>query len=519
MKKILAELYKLEPELKKHEEDLKILIEELIKAKPDTKFDKAFAKKLKTQLSSYNQSPSNQNRMQKLLYVFSGVALCALIVAGFGYFKPGSLDFSNKLAYENQEESSSLPQPENIVFQRKIAKVADNAFGDLGQIVNNSGNAGLGAGGAGATNEIIQNEPGLTEEFVATDSDEATPNNAEAKTVPTVEVEEYGIGGGGVESSIAPYQPTKYVYNYIGEDLDLSRETVEVLKRIKNEDSQISVTKLLKNFNFDVADLSKFKDTKLENLSFSEDRSYGYSVYIDFRNENISINENWSKWDPCYYPECEPKMFDKNSLPSDEKIIALSDEFLAEYSIDTTNYGEPEIQKYWEQYPEENQGYLPEYITVLYPLIVKDKPVYHEGGSKNGLNTTVNINKMKASGVWDLNSQTYESSSYPAETDAKKILENAKKGGFNWYWYHYPEEKAKVVELELDTPQEVYLKIWNYEDNTNEELLIPALLFPITEESKNNVDPYFYRENVIVPLVEDILDAEDSTPYGPIRAL
>ena len=41
---ILKELYSLDPELKKHEQDLVIIINKLLKSRPDTKFDEKFAK-------------------------------------------------------------------------------------------------------------------------------------------------------------------------------------------------------------------------------------------------------------------------------------------------------------------------------------------------------------------------------------------------------------------------------------------------------------------------------------------
>ena len=57
IKQILAELYAIDESLKKHETELIKIINRILANRPDTKFDKSFAKKLKTQLLQ-KQKPS-----------------------------------------------------------------------------------------------------------------------------------------------------------------------------------------------------------------------------------------------------------------------------------------------------------------------------------------------------------------------------------------------------------------------------------------------------------------------------
>lgn len=47
VKNILNELYALDPELAKYEKEIKKIIEEYLKAKPDSKFDEKFALELR----------------------------------------------------------------------------------------------------------------------------------------------------------------------------------------------------------------------------------------------------------------------------------------------------------------------------------------------------------------------------------------------------------------------------------------------------------------------------------------
>jgi len=52
IEKILEDVYLIDPELKKHEDDLKKILTEIIQKKPDTKFDESFKEELKIKLLS-----------------------------------------------------------------------------------------------------------------------------------------------------------------------------------------------------------------------------------------------------------------------------------------------------------------------------------------------------------------------------------------------------------------------------------------------------------------------------------
>ena len=87
------------------------------------------------------------------------------------------------------------------------------------------------------------------------------------------------------------------------------------------------------------------------------------------------------------------------------------------------------------------------------------------------------------------------------ETDVDRILALAGQGGT--YYPVSENNNYKIVEIKIGTPHIAYVQTWIFEDNTNSQLLVPALIFPIIN-IPDEVQ-YFYKENVVVPLAKDIV--------------
>jgi len=122
---------------------------------------------------------------------------------------------------------------------------------------------------------------------------------------------------------------------------------------------------------------------------------------------------------------------------------------------------------------------------------------------------TVDIRHKKVSNLGPIQSHRYETSSYPAETDAARIIAAAERGGFGGGWY-FPEAEKKVT-LELETPQFIYLQQYTYESAESSELYVPALLFPIKDWQQKG----FWNSGVAVPLAKEMLDQQDQNFPGP----
>jgi hypothetical protein len=200
-------------------------------------------------------------------------------------------------------------------------------------------------------------------------------------------------------------------------------------------------------------------------------------------------------------------------IPADDVILGIAADFVRAHGIDLSKYGTPEVDNLWrqqyEQTPDKNQYYIPDQIRVIYPLLVEGQPVYDESGGKSGLSIGVNIREKKVADIWGIQDQKYLKSSYPAVTDPAKItayLENQGRMYTDWL----PEgSTVKTVDITLGTPEMGYVKMYNYENNMSEELIVPALIFPVTNVPAGEV---YYRNSVTVPLASDILEKALNQP-------
>ena len=204
----------------------------------------------------------------------------------------------------------------------------------------------------------------------------------------------------------------------------------------------------------------------------------------------------------CYYRE-PLKLSD---IPTDETLVAMADDFIKKFQIDLSSYGGGEINNQWrENYDKtENKSefYIPEAISVVYPLLINGKKVYNYGGEAEGVVVNIDIRQNKVSGAWNIMHQSYQASYYETEQDANKIISLAEYGGRGGY---YHQESENTVEVSLGDPEMILTKIYNYQNGQSEELIVPALKFPIISIEDSS---YFWQNSVVVPIVKDLVDNE-----------
>jgi hypothetical protein len=477
IKKILDELYALEPDLHNREEELAKIIERLLMDKPDTKFDQNFARQLRADLLAQRMPVKTKG----VFFMFNRFAYAGLAVVALAAIAGAVYLYGQNTITKRQD-----------LLGVNVHQVADNAFGSLATL-SNSGAAG-GRGGGGGGSETAQNSP-------APSSDLAAPKMA------------YGMGGGGGIGMPNP-EYTQYKYVYHGDPLKLAESQMEVFKKIKGAGSTSDLVRAFSGQNTGLLNLSRFKNLKLQNFSVYEDGPDGYRIDADLFNGTISLSENFTN--PKVY---EQAGISAKDLPGDADLINLVKQFLNSRNIDISGYGEGEVQKYWQL---DRSGSLvnPEMtlndISVIFPLKINGQEVYDQNGSKYGVMANIRLADRKVTGVWNLNIQQYQSSNYAAETDAARILEIAGRGGVYQGLYNPSFPPTKVVEIELGAPQTVLMQMWNYNNGANDELLVPALVFPVV--SIPNDGP-IYQKNVVVPLIKEILDSVNSVqpPIMPLE--
>lgn len=452
---ILKDLYKLDPEFKKHEKELKKLLSQLVKATPEIVLDQAFVDSLRESLKQKASGMSTVRAggwLRYFSYTFGGAAATALV-------------FVLVL--------NGVPMGESL-FSTQINQVAGQGFnlssGDAASGSTISARPQSGGGGAGG-------------------------------------------GGGFSEMSMdskmmAPdYVPVQYKYVYSGPLPLIPDGEAAIYKRIRDKASDGAIVRALTGFDFGIINLGDFKNLAVEYMSMLEDRPYGYQVYVSLTDNTININQNWSKW-PNPYNDCQDDQacYDRLRLkPSDvlpdETLIGIANDFLADYQVDASEYGAPYIQQQFQpiMYADATaEVYIPEYMTVTYPELIDGSVVTETDGNKSGLNVTVSLRDKRVSSMYNLRPRQYDRSIYPSETNPVSILDWASRGGIYGDYY---DASIKTVDVLLEAPTVSHFKYYVYlpKEGRSEEYLIPAYVFPIQKPQ----DYTGYRSYVVVPAVKD----------------
>lgn len=503
---LLQELYSWNPKLEEKEAELVKLIKSMAEAKPDTKFDEVFAADLKKDLLNHrilldnddglkdNNLFFNFKSMNKKIYIavgsvaVLGVAVLAIMLNAFP---------KNKVSFMNSSKND------------QFVKAQPGAFGSLALLTSANSNSANQAAAKGAVAAVP-----------------ATSEMSSARTVASVDsmaTSATGMGGGGNVASkmlIAPMH--SYTYVYKGEPLDLTAGSGTVYRRIKGDGNLSSnLDSLISTKTFGPIDLGKFSNLRTGSISLLEDKKLGLNINIDFNEENIYIYQNWLQWrsdrDNCGDNQAcwDSYRIKINDVPGDDTLINKATSFLSEKGINLEHYGAAKVDNNWrlnyEASTDKANYYIPEEMSVIYPLVVDGQEVYDQSGNPDGLRVTVNLLQNAVSGASNLTSYRYETSDYALETDASKILGLAEKGGYGSGIY-YASENQDNITLELGTPTKSLIRLWRYTNNINEELLIPALIFPI-----NNVPADYYGSKYItVPLVQEMVTELGNNNSGGI---
>jgi hypothetical protein len=317
---------------------------------------------------------------------------------------------------------------------------------------------------------------------------------------------------------IAPMISYSYVYK--GEPLELVETMGTVYRRIKGDGNLSSnLDSLINTKSFGPINLNSFSDLQTSYISLMEEKKLGLNINIDFKEETIYIGQNWMQWrserDNCGSDQScwDSYRIKVGDIPEDSVLIKKASEFLKDKGIDLSHYGEAKIDNNWrlnyETASDKANYYIPEEASIIYPLVVDGQIVYDQSGNLDGLRVSYNLIQKAISGVSNLTSYRYETSDYEIETDSAKILELAEKGGYGSSFYYYSESQEKIT-LELGAPVRSLIRFNRYANNINEELLTPALIFPITNIPANYYGPRF----ITVPLAKQMILELNSNSGG-----
>jgi len=484
IKTILEDLYKIDPELQQKEKELIKIINKFLVSCPNTKFNSAFAIKLRQELLGEETKYSvweafmNFMSMKKIAYVSGGVLIAVLVIVPAIF------------VLLNNRESVDLS------FKQSFDSLEAGAFGKISTIADDSKSIAQEATGYGGGGQ-----PTAPRTLMAS-SDSAEENVA-------------GRQSSGVSIGMPAPEFLNYTFRYTGENIDISQIDLPVVKRNKSDDIGKKVGSVLGKFNLGLINFSKFSNLKAQQVSLSEDVANGYAIYFNFEEGQISITRNWQRYIALYESEKEINDLSDANVPEDSALISIADKFLSKYGINKSAYGTPQVDSSWQRQlktakAEGQKIYVPQYISVIYPLEINGVAAYEEYGSVLGLDVVINIAENEVYSVNNLYTQNYESSTYELDNDFTKIIKVAEAGGLSGLNYYSPDSK-QPIEFELETPKIIYIKKYIYLKNTSEEILVPGLLFKV----KNNPQAgYVYRDTVVVPIVKEMLgDLGKNTSY------
>ncbi len=502
---LLEELFRLDPALRPHREQLIPLIERLRQSKPDVKPDAAFVSELRRHLLAHADTLQTPSSTWQMLRLPSAVFALLLIVIALPL---AYLGIMRSLPQTAQYPSSGTP-----LFAYNLKPAPANAFGSLKDFQPGAQEQ-LGRGGGGPVTAPATPSPMAQ---ATNDSTMAAPSAAPSLAAPMTK-----IGGTSGRMMINP-QIERYEFSYSGAMLPLADATVSVLRRERGM-SLTDLSSLRDALNLGTLDLSTFHNTAADSISLIQQGDFGYLINVQLRDGSVNISQNWETWphpemnckDDACYQKYRTKAAD---IPSDDALIRIADAFVAAHKIDLTHYGKPEIDASGKNQiagtPSADMPvYFPDSMSVIYPLQIEGKTVYDQGGMKAGIRVNVSVREKKVSDVWGIQSQTYSQSSYNAVTSQKDITD---------YLSHLGEiptntlpQDAKVhtTTVTLGAPELGYMTYFKYDNATSQELLVPALFFPAAHVSGSGS---YWQQRIAVPLAKELLQQPNGGTAYPMK--
>lgn len=470
IKKILNELYLIDETLKDKEGELIKIISAMLNLRPNVNINDDFKKELKNQilqkitsekLKKYNSKP---NIWKILTYTFWTVWVCVLWVFII-----------------NENFSNSLLPSKQISFESSI-KSSSNSFWSLAKLWTN------------------ENAKWWSNEVKTFSSKRASSEANDIVASPIAN--KMMVSPDMVDPN---YIPEVYKYSFSWElNIDL-KENMPVYKKeyLKSDSSKIA--QIIWNIDFNWVNIWNFDKLWVSNISLNQEKDFWYNINIDFENNALNIYKNWSKWPQIDYSKKQTQV-----ILQENEVISIAKNFLTDYKIDLSKYGEARIEKSYLQIMTKyaSDRIMPEYpnniTNVIFPKIVDNNEVYEEYGQASWVRMEIDLENKKVISLNGLSVDNYLKSEYKVETSKENILKIASV----WWRYGFNNtdlKNLKYVDITLINPKLKYINTYKYDNNKTEEYLVPAIVFEVVKDEKST----YYGETVTVPLVKDFYKYEN----------
>lgn len=465
---LAKEIYMIDPTLKKRDKEIKKALSALVSAKPDVVIDRAFVQNLRRMLMTKGVAPKTSMHLW-VRYIASGVGgavLTALVLT--------------PMVMSRTEEGMQAP-----ILSPAVQDVGNRAFGSLtaenaAQSARPQSGGGMGGGG------LVTSEAAVDSKMIA---------------------------------PAEPFPAEKIVrLSYAGTPLVIPQTSGMVFRRASMGQG-IAMSQILNRSDFGFMNINKFRGLEVTNLNLTEADENGYALWFGFDTQTASINLKQPAGEAIVFKECVdrscmPGSLSINDVPSDDELISLADKFLNDYGIETSFYGDPVVNHFWKTDYERatlagEPYFIPTDLSVVYPYSFEDQPAVDNGGNPIGMTVNIHIPKRKVTGVWGISSNRFESSKYPLENDAQKIIQKLE----SLPSYIQTNASTQTLQATVGEPTLVYVSSWKQEGDRGYEIFSPALSFPVTSWPDGIA---IYQRSIVVPLAKDVL--ENWEPSYPVIA-
>ncbi|MEK7583624.1 MAG: hypothetical protein AAB490_00120 [Patescibacteria group bacterium] len=500
IQRLLEDLYAIDPSLRSHEAELPRILATFQDLRPDTKFDPRFAEQLRAQLTRRSVPVSRPINwltafsMKKMSFAIAGSALVLVLAVAAVYYGSGPKKAPRRLA------SLDLGQGQQVKM------LEERAFGDLlaqgqnGALTPEAAGTPAGFGGGGPST-----------------SSGSSSGAAVAPGLATMAADARLSAPMPISPEIYPYPYDRFRFVYAGDPVGEMPSRMTVYRRSVQGIATGALTQAMRSLTIGPLSLGSFANTEVRNINFAENGKRGFNVFVDFMFGTVNMYR-----DPAYIARQEPyqPLQPQDMLAADE-IISIAERFVRDRGISLENYGDPDIsdQTYFIALKARAgeaglmmPDYLPDVVSVVYPLRIDEQAVYDQGGSKDGLFIAVDIRGREVTSVSNLAVQQYDGSQYNVETDIETLVAR-----YNEQYNYMPEGAAiNDIMVELGSPELGLTKIYIYQDATGQELFIPAYIFPVTRKPENQ--PY-YPNVIVMPLATDLIDRPQPLPMPLIEGV
>lgn len=299
LRALLEELYVMDPAMRDHEDIIRKILVEFLATSPSIKLDPTFVTHLRTRITerayelTHERTP-NHSSFWNVLAVYhlplGSALLVVLLTLPFAYSRFGG------------SSSPTIP-----LFTNQIATLEKNAFGTLTPGSPSQGvspqRSTLGMGGGSST--------------------ESAPSGMQKDTARIMPY------------PLPPDQVVHYKFNYNGDPITLEESELPVYRTRKDTGSGKTFFDLVRSTSIGSFALDKLQNAFVHNITISEDRPRGYTLYLNFENQSLSMNMNWSSWPHLMRPQDSNAQTPPPSL-SDGEITGIIEAFAREYNISTT---------------------------------------------------------------------------------------------------------------------------------------------------------------------------------------